>query len=298
MISCASRMMSTVCWKDSTSNEPSGRRNFIRFSDARLHAESSTCMYSEHGLDALIRPEFGDVCHWLIVVSYWTPGSAQRHAASAISRISSRALTGSPTGWPVVRASRCQSSSDSTACMNSSVTRTELLAFWYWIDWKPSPSIDMSNPASRSAAALSSSLALHQMKSRMSGWSTSSTTIFAARRVLPPDLIVPAQESAPRMKLTGPEAVPPLASGSIEPRILERLMPEPEPPRKIRPSRVFQSRIDSISSSTERMKQAEHCGCSSKPTLNQTGELNAASWLSRMYVSSASNASPSSTEAK
>src|SRR5918994_3074939 len=46
------------------------------------------------------------------------------------------------------------------------------------------------------------------------------------------------------------------------------------------------------------MKQAEHCGCSSKPTLNHTGELNAASWLSRMYVSSASNASPSSTEAK
>ena len=130
--------------------------------------------------------------------------------------------------------------------MNSSVTRTELLAFWYWIDWKPSPSIDMSNPASRSAAALSSSLALHQMKSRMSGWSMSSTTIFAARRVLPPDLIVPAHESAPRMKDTGPDAVPPLASGSIEPRIFERLMPEPEPPRKMRPSRVFQSRIDSI----------------------------------------------------
>ena len=38
----------------------------------------------------------------------------------------------------------------------------------------------------------------------MSGWSTSSTTILAARRVLPPDLIVPAQESAPRMKETGP----------------------------------------------------------------------------------------------
>ena len=70
--------------------------------------------------------------------------------------------------------------------------------------------------------------------------------------------------------------------------MLERLMPEPEPPRKILPSLVFQSRIDSIVSSTERMKQAEHCGCSSKPTLNQTGELNAASWLSRMKVSSAS----------
>ena len=108
----------------------------------------------------------------------------------------------------------------------------------------------MSNPASRSAAALSSSLALHQMNSRMSGWSTSSTTILAARRVLPPDLIVPAHESAPRMKETGPEAVPPLASGSIDPRMLDRLMPEPEPPRKMRPSRVFQSRIESIVSST------------------------------------------------
>ena len=51
-------------------------------------------------------------------------------------------------------------------------------------------------------------------------------------------------------------------------------------------------------SSTERMKQALHCGCSSKPTLNQTGELNAAICVSRMCVSSASNASESSSEAK
>src|SRR3954465_11929716 len=100
------------------------------------------------------------------------------------------------------------------------------------------------------------------------------------------------------MKETGPEAVPPLASGSIDPRMLDRLMPEPEPPRKMRPSRVFQSRIDSIVSSTLRMKQAEHCGDSSKPTLNHTGELNAAIWLSRMCVSSASKVSPSSSDAK
>ena len=132
----------------------------------------------------------------------------------------------------------------------------------------------------------------------MSGWSTSRTTIFAARRVLPPDLIVPAQASAPRMKLTGPLAVPPFCSGSIEPRMLERLIPEPEPPRKILPSLVFQSRIDSIVSSTLRMKQAEHCGVSSKPTLNQTGELKAAFWLSRIEVSSISKASASSSEAK
>src|SRR6201999_4300822 len=110
----------------------------------------------------------------------------------------------------------------------------------------------------------------------------SRTTIFAARRVLPPDLIVPAQASAPRMNDTGPLAVPPLLSGSIDPRIFDRLIPEPDPPRKILPSLVFQSRIDSIVSSTDRMKQAEHWGCSSKPTLNQTVELNAASWFTRM----------------
>src|SRR5438128_4089742 len=136
--------------------------------------------------------------------------------------------------------------------MKSSVTLTELLACWYWIEWKPSPSIDMSKPASRNAAALSSSLALHQMNSRMPGWSTSSTTILAARRVPPPDLIEPAHESAPRMNETGPDAVPPLLSGSIDPRIFERLIPDPEPPRKMIPSLVFQARIDSLSSSTER----------------------------------------------
>ena len=92
-------------------------------------------MYSEHGLDALMRPRVRATCaSWLIVVSYWTPGSAQRHAASAISRISSRAGIGSPTGSPVVRAISRHSPSSSTACMNSSVTRTELLAFWYWIE--------------------------------------------------------------------------------------------------------------------------------------------------------------------
>ncbi|CAB4943597.1 unannotated protein [freshwater metagenome] len=93
---------------------------------------------------------------------------------------------------------------------------------------------------------------------------------------------MPAQESAPRMKETGPEAVPPLDSGSMEPRMFDRLMPEPEPPRKMRPSFVFHSRMESIESSTERMKHAEHCGDSSNPTLNQTGELNAASWFNRM----------------
>src|SRR3954453_10254066 len=185
-------------------------------------------MYSEHGFDALIRPDAGHVCQSLIVVSYWTPGSAQRHAASAIWPSRSRASYVSMTR-PSTRAFVCHSSPASAAFMNSSVTRTELLAFWYWIEGNPSPSIDMSKPASRSAPAFSSSCALPQMNLTMSGWSMSSTTILAARRVLPPDLIVPAHESAPRMKETGPEAVPPLDTGSIDPRMLDRLMPDPEP---------------------------------------------------------------------
>ena len=65
------------------------------------------------------------------------------------------------------------------------------------MSWPPR---SMSKPASRSARILSSSRALVSTNSSMSGWSTSSTTIFAARRVAPPDLMVPADASAPRMK--------------------------------------------------------------------------------------------------
>ena len=117
--------------------------------------------------------------------------------------------------------------------MNSSVTRTELLAFWYWIENESVPSRSMSKPLSRRTRALRSSLTLHQMNSSTSGWSASRMTILAARRVLPPDLIVPAEASAPRMKLTGPEAVPPPFSSSALERICDRLMPEPEPPLKM-----------------------------------------------------------------
>ncbi|CAB5032097.1 unannotated protein [freshwater metagenome] len=86
-----------------------------------------------------------------------------------------------------------------------------------------------------------------------------STTIFAARRVFPPLLIVPADESAPRIKLTGPEAVPPPAKFSTEERMPERLIPEPEPPLKIVPSSRYQLRIPSMVSSTARMKHALAC---------------------------------------
>ena len=77
----------------SMSNLPSLRRNFIRFKLARLHAELSICMYSEHGFDPLMRSVFDEVCHLLIVVSNCSPGSAHSQAARAMSRQSSRAFT-------------------------------------------------------------------------------------------------------------------------------------------------------------------------------------------------------------
>src|ERR671928_1065766 len=290
-------MTSTAWVNASTSSSPSSRRNFIRFSEARLQALSSMDMYSEHGLEALIRPVFGSVCHELIVVSYWTPGSADSHAAWAIWRRSSRASRVSTTA-PSRRAVRFHSPPSTAASMNVSVTRTELFAFWYWIDAQSFESSDMSKPACSRTRALRSSLALHQMNSSMSGWSTSRTTILAARRVAPPDLIVPADASAPRMKETGPDAVPPEDSSSLLERIRERLRPAPEPPLKMNPSSLYQLRIESIESSTDRMKQADTCCGAGVPTLNQTGELKLKTWCSSIHVSSCSNTSASASVAK
>src|SRR5215216_2708631 len=297
MISWARNTISTACRKAVTSNWSSAFRNFSKFRLAKLQAELSRCIYSEHGLDALIRPDSGVVCQSLIVVSYCIPGSAHSQAAWAISRIRSRARSVSMVP-PSSTALRSKLVSASYARMNSSVTRTELLAFWYWMLIESRPSRSMSKPASRSTRALCSSRALHQMKSRTSGWSTLSTTILAARRVLPPDLMVPAEASAPRMNDTGPEASPPLPSCSLDERMVDRLIPDPDPPLKIMPSSTYQLRIDGMVSSTERMKQAEHWGSGSTPTLNQTGELKAAFWLTSRGVSSARNDPASSSVAK
>src|SRR6185503_1009611 len=104
------------------------------------------------------------------------------------------------------------------------------------------------------------------------------------RRVAPPDLIVPAEASAPRMKLTGPLAVPPELSSSLLDRIRERLRPAPEPPLKIIPSSRYQLRIESMVSSTARMKQALTCCGEAVPTLNHTGLLNENTWWINIQV--------------
>src|ERR1035437_22362 len=132
----------------------------------------------------------------------------------------------------------------------------------------------------------------------MSGWSTSSTTILAARRVAPPDLIVPAEASAPGMKLTGPEAEPPEDSSPLDERMRERFGPAPEPPLKIIPSSLYQFRIESIVSSTARMKQALTCCGDAVPTLNHTGELKLNTWCSSIQVSSWEKISASASVAK
>src|SRR3954471_12800338 len=296
-MSIAVMTSSTALTKVLESNVPSSLRNFMRFSEARLHELLSRLMYSEHGLDALIRPVSGLVCQSLIVSSYWMPGSAHSQAALVTLANSSRASTGSMTE-PSERARRPNSVPFSTARMNSSLTRTELLAFWYWTLVMSLPPRSMSYPASRRARILSSSRALVSMNSSMSGWSTSSTTILAARRVAPPDLIVPADASAPRMNDTGPDAVPPLLSSSLEERIRERLRPAPEPPLKMNPSSLYQLRIESIESSTARMKHAETCCGAAVPTLNHTGELKLNTWCSSIHVSSCSKTSASASVAK
>src|ERR687884_1311829 len=84
---------STPLTKFLVSKVPSSLRNFMRFNDARLHELLSRLMYSEHGLDALIRPVSGLVCQSLMVSSYWMPGSAHSQAAWAILRNSFFAST-------------------------------------------------------------------------------------------------------------------------------------------------------------------------------------------------------------
>src|SRR6188472_4166142 len=280
-MSIAVMITSTALANSSASKVLSSLRNFRRFNDARLHEELSRDMYSEHALDAVMRPVSGLVCQSLIVSSYCRPGSAHSDAALAILVNSSRASTVSMTS-PVLRPRRPNSVPSSTARMNSSLTRTELLAFWYCTEVMSAPPRSMSNPASRSARILSSSRALVSTNSTMSGWSTSRTTILAARRVAPPDLMVPADASAPRMNDTGPEAVPPEDSSSLEERMRERFRPAPEPPLKMKPSSLYQLRIESIESSTERMKQALTCCGLLVPTLNHTGELKLNTWWTSM----------------
>ena len=102
---------------------------------ARLQAVSSRNMYSEHGFEALIRPEFGQVFQRLIVVSYCTPGSPQLPGAFGHlgQHVAGRPAWARPRSGSVTQCV-VQGLSSTTACMKSSVTRTDRLAFWNRIE--------------------------------------------------------------------------------------------------------------------------------------------------------------------
>src|SRR2546430_8463302 len=91
MISCAVMKMRTADLKRSTSKSPSAVLNFIKFSEARLHAVLSRNRYSEHGFVEFCRPVPLQVCHLWIVESNCIPGSPQTCVPSAILRKSVRA---------------------------------------------------------------------------------------------------------------------------------------------------------------------------------------------------------------
>src|SRR5258708_31672104 len=97
-ISIAVMTTETACRYAGMSNVPAGVTNFSRLTVARLQAELSRNMYSLHGLDALMRAVFFDVCQRLIVVSNCMPGSPHSQVDSAILCMMSRALC-FLTGW-------------------------------------------------------------------------------------------------------------------------------------------------------------------------------------------------------
>src|SRR5579859_4211871 len=128
-ISMAVMTTETACRYAGISNVPAGVTNLSRLKLARLQAELSRNIYSEHGFDALMRAVFLLVCQRLIVVSNCMPGSPHSQVDSAILCIMSRALCFF-TGWWSFTVRVQKSPSFSYARMNSSLTRTELLAFW------------------------------------------------------------------------------------------------------------------------------------------------------------------------
>src|SRR5437764_13250803 len=82
-MSIAVMITSTAFANFVASNVSSSFKNFIRLSEARLHEELSSDMYSLHGFDAVMRPVSGLVCQSLVVSSYWLPVAAHSHASGA-----------------------------------------------------------------------------------------------------------------------------------------------------------------------------------------------------------------------
>ena len=90
-------------------------------------------------------------------------------------------------------------------------------------------------------ATFCSSVTFHLINSSISGWSISTTTIFAALLVVPPDLIAPAALSPILRKLISPDDFPPPDKPSEEPLRFEKFVPVPDPYLKSLASRTHKS---------------------------------------------------------
>src|SRR5579863_2816212 len=107
----------TAALNRSTSNRPSSRLNFIRFSEARLHAVLLRKTYSEQGLVEWMGSVPLQVCHFWMAPSYCKPGSPQIHVPSAI-LLSSLFASFFSSGLPDVMARVHHSRPSCAACMN------------------------------------------------------------------------------------------------------------------------------------------------------------------------------------
>ena len=253
-------------------------------------------MYSEHGLDAVIRPVSGLVCQSLIVSSYWMPGSAHSHAAWATLRNRSLASTvsmtrGSARAQPEVgalldRAHELVGDADG-------VVRVLVLDAG---DVRAAEVHVETGVAQHADLVLLARLGLDELldvgvvdveddhlrraPGRAAGLDRAGRGIGAAHEA----------DRAGRGAAGGQQFLRRADAREVQART--------EPPLKIRPSSRYQFRIESIVSSTDRMKQALTCCGEVVPTLNQTGELKLNTWCRSIHVSSCSKISASSPELK
>ncbi|MBA7542811.1 hypothetical protein ES705_35135 [subsurface metagenome] len=175
------------------------------------------------------------------------PGSPIFHAYVTISLKTSRAFILLTSSF-VRGFTSPYSSFLSTACMNSSVTATEVLKL------------------------VNSPLSFALINSRMSGCSALNMPMFAPL-LFPPCLITSVATSKTRMKETGPEATPPVDL-TTSPFGLSREKEKPVPPPLWWIKAVFLTALNmlSIESSTGKTKQAASCP-SSVPAFINVGLL-------------------------
>jgi hypothetical protein len=212
-------------------------------------------MYSEHGLDAVIRPVSGLVCQSLIVSSYCRPGSAHSHAAWAILSNSSRAsiVLDDLAGLPATQAEG-GALLDGTHELVAHADGVVGVLVLHADDVLAAEVHVEAGVAQRADLVLLARLGLDELldvrvvdveDDHLGRATGRATGLDGAGRGV----------GAAHEGLTGPEAVPPEESSSLEERMRERFRPAPEPPLKMKPSSLYQLRIESIESSTERMKQ-------------------------------------------